>query len=458
MSLDIEPIKIRTSQELPFHRVVPRLLKDPVTELAKMGCENDGRIVRLNVGPFRPYLVSHPDDVQKVIKTDWENFVRAGMFWRPVWRVTGRGIVGEGLDWETSRRILQPLFTTRYIASLGRQMADVIAAGVAELDAPARAGQPVDSALHMNRIVNRVIIQVLFGGRIPAELGERLAPEFTTCASSIAFRLLLPTVPYSVRIPGDRAFLRALKKIDDIIYPLIDAATRESSVEGDDVLSHVLRARTADGLGDDLRRQLRDDVVSIYGTASETTAMSLTWLWSVLHDHPQVLARLRAEVEEVVGTGPVEPEHIPRLTYLHMVLQELLRVYPAAWLVPRQVKQDTELGGVRIRSGSQLLISPYTTHRLEEFWERPLDFDPGRWDPDKAERRHRYAYFPFGGGPHVCLGQHLFYMEAPLVIANILSRYHTEVANPQPLTPAPGASVRPKEQILLTLRPIHQTR
>ncbi|MEU4331000.1 cytochrome P450 [Nonomuraea dietziae] len=434
---------------LPFYRAVPRLVKDPVTELAKMGTETGGRIVRLDIGPFRPYLVSHPDHVQQVLKTDWSNFVREGMFWRPLQRVIGRSILGEGEGWESSRRILQPLFTARYTASLGEDMADIIADCILELDAYALSGRPVDGGHQMTRIVNQAVIKVLFGGRISRDVAERLAPEFATCATSIAFRLLFPFAPYSIKVPGDRAFLAAAKKIDEIVYPLIEQARAEGTGSRE-VVSALIGARIRQDGEVDLK-QVRDDLVSIYGAASETTAMSLTWLWSLLHDHPDVYARLQAEVDEVVGEGPVRSEHVPRLGYLRMVLQELLRVYPSGWIIPRQTVADTEIGGVPIKAGSQVLVSPYTTHRLEEFWQRPLVFDPERWAPERNERRHRYAFIPFGAGPHSCLGQHLFYLKAPLVVAGLLSRYHLTLTNPQRLTPVPGASARPKEKLLLKL-------
>ncbi|MEU7898891.1 cytochrome P450 [Nonomuraea sp. NPDC049152] len=441
---------------LPFYRAVPRLMKDPVTELAKMGTEAGGQIVRLDIGPFRPYLVSHPDHVQQVLKTDWPNFVREGMFWRPLRRVTGQSILGEGEGWASSRKILQPLFTARYIASLGEDMADIIADCVLELDDHARTGRPVDGGSQMTTIVNQTVIKVLFGGRISPDIAERLTPEFATCATSIAFRLLFPFAPYSIRVPGDRAFLAAAKKIDEIVYPLVERA-REQDTGTNEVVSALIRARIEqDGQAD--LRQVRDDLVSIYGAASETTAMSLTWLWSVLHDHPDVNARLQEEIDEVVGEGQVRPAHVAKLRYLRMVLQELVRLYPPGWIIPRQAVADTEIGGIRIKAGSQVLVSPYTSHRLTEFWDRPLEFDPERWAPERNHRPHRYAFFPFGAGPHVCLGQHLFYLMAPLVIANLLSRYRPVLTNPQRLTPVPGASVRPKEKLMLKLLPINRSR
>ncbi|MEV0197722.1 cytochrome P450 [Nonomuraea sp. NPDC050691] len=457
MPLAADPT-VTKPQVLPFYRAVPRLMRDPVTELARMGTDAGGRIVRLDIGPFRPYLVSHPDHVQQVLETEWSNFAREGTFWRPPRRAAGRGVLGDGEDWASSRRILQPLFTARRIASLGEDMADVIAEQLAELEHDARTGRLVDAAHLMSTLTDRTVMKVLFGGRISREAGERLRPEFATCATSIGFRLLFPFVPYSMRAPGDRAFLAAAQRIDDIVHPLIEEVRAQDLRDGDDgerpdeVVSALIRARIRED-GAAGPRQVRDDLVSIYGAASETTAMALTWLWTLLHDHPEVSARLRDEIEWVVGDGPVRPSHVQDLPYLRMVLQELLRVHPPGWIIPRQVMADTEIGGVPVKAGSQVLVSPYTTHRLEEFWERPLEFDPERWAPERDERRHPYAYVPFGAGPHECLGQQLFHLQAALVVAGLLGRYQPVLTNPQRFTLVPGASVRPKETLLLRLLP-----
>ncbi|MEW1838366.1 cytochrome P450 [Nonomuraea angiospora] len=443
---------------VPFYRAIPRLVRNPVTELARMGTDAAGRVVRLDLGPFRPYLISHPDHVQQVLKTDWTNFVRAGMFWQPLQRLIGQSIMGEGEAWASARKILQPLFTARYTASLAEDMADIIAERIVELDDYALTGRPIDVEHQMTSIVNQAVINLLFGGRITRDTAERLAPEFATCASSIGFRMLFPSVPYSIRVPGDRAFLRATRKIHEIINPLIERAQRENtaSTESKEVVSALLAARREQGGSADLQ-QIRDDLVNIYGAASENTAMSLMWLWAVLHDHPEVNARLREEIDRVVGGGPVRPSHVAEMPYVRMVLQEVVRVYPSAWVVPRQTVADTEIGGVPIKAGSQVLISPYATHRLEEFWPRPTEFDPERWAGEKAGSRHRYSFIPFGAGPHVCLGQHLFYIEASLLIANLFTRYRPALPFPQKLTPVlGGATLRPKEKLLLQLHPIER--
>ncbi|MBO3746775.1 cytochrome P450 [Streptosporangiaceae bacterium NEAU-GS5] len=435
---------------------MPAFARDPVNALADFATRADGRLVRLHLGPFRPYLVAHPDHVAQVLHTDWEAYQREGMFWRPLRRLLGASILGEGEPWRSSRDVLQPLFTSRYVRGLTEQMAVTIGERMDELQGYADRGEQVDAARQMAGIINQAVIRALFGGRISRADGERLAPAYDAAATSIGFRLLMPFLPYSLRVPGDRRFRKAVATIDALVMPVIAAAreeTRSGRAGGGDVITALCEARAGEGPGAD--RQIRDDLVSVYGAASESTAMTLTWLWPLLDAHPQVAAELYAEIDRVVGGGPVTPDHVPRLVYTRMVLQELLRLYPAGWIFPRMTVREVTLGGVPVKAGSQVLISPYATHRLPALWPDPDRFDPRRFAEEgghRATRRAKYAYFPFGGGPHQCLGQHLFFVEAPLLVAAILSRFRFVIRSPGPFTASPAASLRPKQTIMLELR------
>ncbi|GES02772.1 cytochrome P450 [Acrocarpospora corrugata] len=422
--------------------------------LAEIGMASGGEIVRLDLGAFRPYLISHPDHVQHVMKGNWSNYLREGMFWKPLERLLGHSILSEGPGWESSRKILQPLFTARYVTALSEGLADTINEGFEALRPYEQSGKPIDAGAEMARVVNKAVVKVLFGSRISDLDADRVAPAYTTAATSFGFRMLFPSAPYSIKVPGDRRFLASIKTIDDVMLPVIEQARREQS-EGKDIVSALCQAR--DEQGEEISvQQIRDDLVSIYGAASETTGTALTWLWPVLGEHPEVAAKLREEIDRVVGRDPVHPSHLPDLKYTKMVLQELLRLYPSGWILPRMAMATEEFGGVRIKAGSQVLISPYATHRLEEFWDRPLVFDPERFAPENQERRHRWAYFPFGGGPHLCLGQHLFYIEAPLMVAAILSRYQPVLVDPGPFKPLPAPSVRPARKVEMALLPIER--
>ncbi len=450
MSMDVRARTGRRARSVPMHRALPKLLREPAGALAEFARESRGEVLRLELGPFRPYLVTHPDHVQKVMRLEWTKHQRLGMFWRPLERLFGHSIMSDGEHWQNSRKVLQPLFTTRYIATIADEVSRRVAGRVEEWDEYVRSGRDFDAATEMSRILSYIVNRVLFGDKLNREDGERIIPAFEQASYSLVYRILLPFMPYFMRIPGDRTFLKAVESIDDVVFPIVRKAMANPD-DNVDVISVL--CRSVDENGDRLtEKQIRDALVSVYAASSETTAMVLTWLWLLLEEHPDVAARLQAEIDEVVGEGPAVPEDIPRLVYTRMVLQETLRLYPAGWFLPRRVMEDAEIGGVQIKAGSSVLVTPYATQRLEEFWERPDEFDPERFAPGRSEseeRRHRYSYFPFGGGPHRCLGEPLFYVEAPLVVASILSRFRMSVRTPGPFDTGWAASLRPRQKVAL---------
>ncbi|HEX6873471.1 MAG TPA: cytochrome P450, partial [Micromonosporaceae bacterium] len=311
---------------------------------------------------------------------------------------------------------------------------------------------PVDSGVEMTRIVHRAVIRVFFGNRISVEDADRLAPAVETAATSITSRLLMPFAPDWVPMPGDRRFREATDMIDQVMLPVVDQARRDPG-DTRDIVATLVRAQ--DRHGHPLTsQQIRDDVVSMFAAGTETTAVALTWLWVVLRDYPEVAQRLYAEIDEVVGGEPVRLDHLARLPYTKMVLQELLRLYSVGWLVPRTAAADDNVDGVRIRRGETVIISPYFTHRMDWLWDRPLEFDPERFSAPRSAGRHRYAYFPFGGGAHQCIGSHFFTAEAQLITASVLSRYRPELCNVESVTPQVSASLRPKQRVMMRLRPV----
>jgi cytochrome P450 len=198
-------------------------------------------------------------------------------------------------------------------------------------------------------------------------------------------------------------------------------------------------------------------MVAMFLAGTETTASTLTWLWTLRELHPEVAARQDEEIRAVVGDGPVTAEHVGRLTYTKAVLDEVLRLYPAGWFLPRVLTEPDELGGVAIAPGSTVIVSPYLTHRNPELWPEPERFDPDRFAGDQP-RRHPYAYYPFAGGVHRCLGSHFFVIEAVLVCAAMLSRFRHRVRVAHPLVPDVAGSLRPRGTTVMEVRPRDESR
>lgn len=412
----------------------------------RIGDQVGGALARLNLGLSRPYLVTHPDHVWHVLR-EAETYVREGMIWRPLRRLEGHGIAGEGPRWRTSRRILQPRFTARHVASLTHLMAE--AAGEVLDRLAAQAPGPVDLVTAMTRFTHQVLTRVFFSDRITLADCDRLGEAIATAFRSIGVRMVLPFLSDAVPVPGDRAFHRAVRTVDEIIYPLIESRRAEG---GDDLVTLLSQATDEEGrpLSD---RAVRDDVVAMFIAGTETTALALTWLWLLVDAHPEVGVRLDDEVRQVVGDGQPGPAHLSELSYTRMVVQEVLRLYPVGWLVPRMVARPDTLAGVELRPGDTVLLSPYLTHRLPEFWPDPYAFRPERFAAGREAERHRFAYFPFGGGAHQCLGNHFAMYEAQLAVAGTLRRFRPEVVRPQSLETRVTVALEPRQRPRMRLHP-----
>lgn len=451
--------EVRTSRpgSVPLHRVLPGLIRDPAKALVEFGERSRGEVVKLNLGSFRPYLVTRPEHLQHVLRERADNYVRAGdgLQWRPLKRLFGEGILSDGKFWSTSRNILQPLFTARRIDGLIDKMAEAIGEAVDELETPARAGQPVDIGAEQARIVCQAVMRLFFADKISIPDAMRIMEAQDAVASSVMSRIIVPWAPLALPMPGDRTFRRAVRAIDDVLLPIVRASRQTAETDGDDIISTLWRARTEDGRQLD-EQQVRNDTVAMVATTTETTISVLTWLWPHIEKNPEVAARLYEEIDRVVGTERVRRSHLQELRYTRQVLDELLRLYPIGWLFPRQAVATDVVGGVRIEAGSTIVVSPLITHRMPTFWDRPEVFDPDRFAPDQVRSRHRYAHFPFGGGPHQCLGMHLFYLEAQLIVATVLSRFRFQLRNPVVPGIRVAAALRPRERVELTLQPIER--
>lgn len=437
------------AETIPFHRTVPRLARDPLTGLAEIGRETDGCVVRLGLGLFRPFLVTHPDHVQYVLRDGQSNYRRDGMLWKPLRRLNGDGIASDGPRWVASRQRFQPLFAAKRIDAMVDAMALTVSEGVDALEARVTCGEPLDAPTEMARIVHRVLVRLFFGDRLSLADTDKLGEAISTAFTSLGARMLLPFVPHAVPLPGDAAFRRAVRTVDGVIYPLIRQQA-DDPAPFDDFVAQMCQDR--DENGDPLDETLiRGDLNALFVAGTETTALSMTWLWTVLAGHPEIEEKVTGEIQRVVGSARPTRAHLGELTYTRQVIQEVLRLYPTGWILPRVARERHSIDGVIIPRGATVILSPYVTQRLEQFWDHPDMFDPERFSAQQVRQRHRFAYYPFGAGGHMCLGTHLFTVESQLIVAMLLSRFRVEVTSTMPAVPLAAASLRPREPVKIVL-------
>jgi cytochrome P450 len=250
-------------------------------------------------------------------------------------------------------------------------------------------------------------------------------------------------VPTWVPLPKQLRFRKARRELQEVVDLLVSERS-SGPAGGDDALSRLIvstRQEADPAVG---RQRLRDELVTLLLAGHETTASTLGWTFHLLDRNPEVLARLRAEVVEVLGDREPVFDDLARLTYTSQVIQEVMRLYPPVWILTRQAQQDDEVGGYHVPAGSDVLVCPYALHRNPRFWADPERFDPDRFDPASTETRPRYAYIPFGAGPRFCVGNHLGMMEAAFVIAMVVRELR--------LASVPGRKVVPEPMLSLRVR------
>jgi cytochrome P450 len=209
--------------------------------------------------------------------------------------------------------------------------------------------------------------------------------------------------------------------------------------------------QTGEGMTD---KQVRDEVVTIFFAGHETSAMVMTWMFYLLAQHPDVAAKLRNEIAKVLGDRTPTFVDLPKLTYSQKVIQETLRLYPAAYLFAREPVGDQYVGGHKIPSGTMIFITPYVTHRIPKYWHDPERFDPERFNPDQIAKRPSHVYFPFGEGPHLCIGNNFAMTEMQLILTMALQRFDFKLAPDQKIALSPEATLRPKFGMRMNIKPV----
>jgi cytochrome P450 len=443
---DIGSASTASAPLIRFHDKLVDLVRDPFRVVAGIGEQYPGQVVRLGI-PGRPLLAHDADHVRRVLG-DETVYARGGLMWEATARLQGKGILGEGAQWQASRAAIGPMFTGPAIRALMDETLRTIHDSMADLANRAGPGRTCNGVEEMITITRRVLARAFLGDRIPEADAGSVAVAVNAAFGALSMRLLLPAVPLWVPLPGDGTFRQNFRLIQRTLGPYISQAREEE--RGWDILSAVAHAKDEQGNAwpDDI---VLSDMIGMFLAGTETTAHTLIWWLILLDEHPEVAAQVLAEIRRVVGSGPVVADHYRDLTYTRAAFKETLRLRPMGWMLPRQAQRDDVLGGVHVRAGEVVIACPYITHRDPQHWDDPLRFDPDRW-LNKGEGPVP-AYIPFADGPHRCIGAHFFAVESALIAAALLSQFDVQMDVRHPVRPKPSGSLRPGGPTRMKLRP-----
>jgi cytochrome P450 len=415
-----------------------RYMRDPLGFLTQVARDH-GDIVRLHLGNTTTYVLTHPEPIEYVLRSHHENFIKDKLT-RLLTPILGHGLLtNEGDSWRRQRRLAQPGFALQQVRRYGAVMAD----DTERMLQTWHDGQERDIHADLMELTLGIVARTLFGADVAGEahaVGDSLDVVMAYFMSPARWFRIRERLP----LPSTLRHRRAVHRIDQIIYGII-RRRRQGGPDPGDLLSRLLAAQDEDeGGGGMTDRQLRDGVVTLFLAGHETTALALVYACYLLTQHPEAEARLAAELEEVLGGRVPTADDVPHLTYTEWVVREAMRLYPPVWAIGREALADCEIGGYHAPKGTQVHLVQWVVHRDPRWYDEPEAFRPQRWDNDLARRLPRCAYFPFGDGPRICIGQHFALMEAVLILATVARRYRLTLAPGQVLQLQPSITLRPR--------------
>ncbi len=403
-----------------------------------------GDAVRLPLGPKTLYFFNHPDHAKHVLAENPGNYHK-GIGLVHARRTLGDGLLtSEGELWHKQRKVIQPVFQAKRIALQADAIAQEAERMAVRLERAVGAG-PVDVRHEMTELTLGVLGRTL----LDTDLGEYagIGEAFEAVQDQAIFEMMsLSTVPTWVPLPRQIRFRRARAQLQEVVDRMVTHRRGQpGGTSGrDDVVSRLIESTSLESDPAVARQRMRDELVTLLLAGHETTASTLTWAFYLLDRHHEVWERLHTEAVETLGDRLPRYEDLHQLRYTSMIVDEVMRLYPPVWLLPRIAQGDDVVGGFHVPAGADLVLCPYTLHRHPEFWPQPDRFDPDRFHPDRPVDRPRYAFIPFGAGPRFCVGNNLGVMEAVFVLACVARRLR--------LTVVPGHRVVPEPMLTLRIR------
>ena len=430
---------------LPGVGALPELLSKQVGFLIEAQ-QKHGDIYTLDLGLVKMLVLNSPAHGQHVLRDNVRNYRKFGEFWEIIQELAGNTLpVREGDSWLGLRRMMQPHFHLQKLSAMTDLMVEAIDVELQKWAAPER--QPLELTKALGSVALEFIIRVLFGKGVPEEELRPLVRAMLYVSGgpgrahyisrNFLFRSLrkwLPVVPEGLKAAQKR------HEVDELMHGILlrhrELLRHDPTLFG--MLLNLVEDKTSAPLSD---QEICDEALSFFAAGFETTATALAWAMHFLLQRPDKLAKLKREVDTVLGQSKPTFESLHKLTYSRMVFQEAMRLRPPAWFMTRTAIKDDVIGGYPVPAGTVVMVPMYMYHHHPEHWENPEAFDPERFSPERSVGRHALAWMPFGAGQRLCIGRDLSIAEGQLILAMALQRYD--------FTPVPGRTVKPRFSVIM---------
>ncbi|RXI99800.1 cytochrome P450 [Anaerobacillus alkaliphilus] len=408
-----------------------------------------GDFVQFRLGPFQKfYFINDPELIKEVLVTKQKSFIKSEDI-QTLKTVVGEGLLTSEKEFHRrQRKLIQPSFKRSNILSYGEDMINTTLNYIFKW----KNGEERLISEDMLNITLGIISKTMFN--MEFKEGADVIGEPMEAVMKLGIKRMRKIVKLPLWVPTkqNRKLKKAIHALDDVLNEIIKKR-RACNEKHEDLLGVLMDAKDETDDTHMSDKQLKDELMTIFLAGHETTANALTWTLYLLATHPEVDTKLFDELNNVVGSSLPKPEHFSRLLYTQNIVWEALRLYPPAYVIGREVDEDVVIGDYSLKKGDTVMISQYVMHRDETYFKDPTKFVPERFENDFMKTLPTYAFFPFGGGPRVCIGNHFALMEIVLVLACIVQQYQVTLPDDHhDVKPQPLITLRPKHGISLLIK------
>jgi cytochrome P450 len=407
------------------------------------------QLVEVAVPPHTFFVVTNPTLIEEVLVTKQKHFHKDGFLKHHASALFGNGLLSSDGDfWLRQRRMAQPAFHRQRIT----EYTEIISAKTAVALAALPHNQPIDILATMMELTLTIVAETLFGVITPRQLitiGQALHQSMEYFTNDPLRDIAASITRLPLYTAKNAAYAAAIQALDTVIDEIIAERITQPR-ESTDLLGMFLSARDDDDQPMS-HSQLRDECKTLFLAGHETTALTLTWsIWLLLR-HPDCVRTLQAELTQVIGDRLPTMADMPNLVYTEQVIREAMRLYPPAYTIARSCIADVTIGDYAIPAGKDVTLSQYAMHRDPRWYDQPDAFIPSRWSEEFKAQLPKYAYFPFGGGPRLCIGQQFALVEATLILAMVMRHGDWQLLPWQRVVPAPAITLRPKRGVMVQI-------
>ncbi|PSP77733.1 cytochrome P450 [Halobacteriales archaeon QS_1_68_20] len=403
--------------------------------------EKYGDVVYMKNFGVEVYMLAHPEYFQRVLVSEADEFTKHQITRDRVGKVFGNGLLlSRGDFWERQREYMQPMFRPERVQTYAEMMTGFGERKIDEWE----SGETYELKRQMKELTLQITIKALFGIDLKYDdsgLGYAIEDLFAK------FEPSKMVFPYWVPTPTNIRLKRAKKRLENSLDDMIERR-RAADDLGEDLLSRLIDANAGDMMTD---REMKDEMINMVLAGHETTGLVLTYTLYLLSEHPEIRRELVEEVDEVVGDETPTTEHLEEMDYLEQVLNESMRLYSPTHTIAREPLEDVEFDGYTIPEGSYVALSAYVVHHDDRWYDDPFQFKPERWTDDLEDELPGCAYVPFGAGPRRCIGDHFGWMEARLLLVQLLQNVQVDYVADHPMEVNASLTIQPKNPVTVQI-------